>query len=454
VSRLGRRAILTGVGAGLALEAIGRRLAADPMTPAPRRLVIVQQNNGTQQAAFWPKRATREPSVGALTSPILDPLLSDPRLAARTVVVKGVRYVRDAFGTDANEHDMGFARLWTGAPLLSIGGHPWGGAASVDQIVAQRLGVESLTLAIHASSLQPFPKPGFQHRRSFAYVAPGVHKLPSLDPLEAYLRWFAAAGAQDDETKKRLALRKSALDLVRGDLASARARVGAAERDKLDAHATGVRALEDRLSDLIAGREGPGAACSRKPATPPSYQATPALLSSDESAVPALAGTMIDLIAAAIACGVTRVATLQLGFAGGQWRFDWEGVGSDHHALAHLDTRDEGVLPDVTEKIVRVNRWYAKQVAALASKLDAIPEGDGTVLDHTLIVWSNELGRGDHSQENVPIVFVGGGLWEGNRVVARGPQTFQRVGCTVLRAMGVDAAGFGDAPDCGPLAGL
>jgi hypothetical protein len=163
---------------------------------------------------------------------------------------------------------------------------------------------------------------------------------------------------------------------------------------------------------------------------------------------------MLDLIASAVACGATRVATLQLGYAGGQWRFVWEGVGQDHHALAHLDTRDEGVDPSVTEKIIRINRWYARQIAALATRLDAIPEGDGTVLDHTLIVWANELGRGDHNQENVPIVMVGGGLWEGNRVIAAGRQPFQRLGCTVLRAMDQPVLGFGDAPDCGPLVGL
>lgn len=454
MSALGRRALLSGLGSSLALSALSRRLAADPVTPAPRRLVIIQQNNGTQQAAFWPRRATHPPSIGALTSPILDPILGVPRIAERTVIVKGVYFPRDANGTDGNEHDMGFARLWTGARLLSIGGHPWGGAPSVDQLLAARFGVESMTLAIHTSSIQPYPKPGFQHRRSFSYVAPGVHKLPTLDPLEAYTRWFAAPGTLDDDARKRLQLRKSALDAVSADLTRARVGLGAAEREKLDAHADSVRALETRLSDLLAGTSSPGAACATKPAAPRDYQGAPELLVTDESSVPALATSMLDLIASAVACGATRVATLQLGYAGGQWRFDWEGVGFDHHALAHLDTRDEGVDPAVTDKIVRVNRWYAKQVAALAMRLDAIPEGDGTVLDHTLIVWSNELGRGDHNQENVPLVMIGGGLWAGNRVVVAGRQPFQRIGCTALRAMGVDAPGFGDAPDCGALVGL
>ena len=120
--------------------------------------------------------------------------------------------------------------------------------------------------------------------------------------------------------------------------------------------------------------------------------------------------TMIDLIAASFACDVTRVATLQLGYAGGKWMFDWEAIGRDaHQDLAHRDHKDEGSEPEITELLVRVHRWYATQVGALAQKLDAIPEGDGTVLDNTLIVWTSELGRGDHDMNNVPLVLLGGG---------------------------------------------
>jgi len=162
----------------------------------------------------------------------------------------------------------------------------------------------------------------------------------------------------------------------------------------------------------------------------------------------------LDLIAAAFACRLTSVATLQLGYAGGNWKFDWLGIGHDHHDLAHRDTTDAGTEAAVTEKLALVNRWYAEQVAYLAHKLDSLPEGEGTMLDHTLIAWGNEFGRGDHSLENVPAVLVGGLLPGGGRLVDAGPQPFQRLGCTVLRAMGLPAAGFGDAPECGPLAGV
>ena len=104
-----------------------------------------------------------------------------------------------------------------------------------------------------------------------------------------------------------------------------------------------------------------------------------------------------------------------------------------------------------------MNQWYAGCVARLALALDAIPEGSGTLLDNTLIVWANELGRGDHNQENIPVVLIGkagGALPRGGRVIDSGRQVFNRLGCSILNAMGLPAAGFGDAPACGPFAGL
>jgi hypothetical protein len=79
------------------------------------------------------------------------------------------------------------------------------------------------------------------------------------------------------------------------------------------------------------------------------------------------------------------------------------------------------------------------------------------MLDNTLVVWANEQGRGDHDQKNVPIVLIGragGAIKQGGRVIDEGPQVFNRLGCTVLNAMGLQRDGFGDEPTCGPFAGL
>src|SRR5258706_13984029 len=146
-----RRTFLLGLGGCLAGAALPKRLLADPqhqvpLAGPPKRLIILFQNNGTQQANFWP-------SAGAFTSPILEPILKDRSLASKTTVVRGVFVPHDANGTNGNEHDVGFARRFTGAKLLSVGGQPWGGATSVDQIVASAWKTDSLPFAVLASDV-------------------------------------------------------------------------------------------------------------------------------------------------------------------------------------------------------------------------------------------------------------------------------------------------------------
>ena len=151
------------------------------------------------------------------------------------------------------------------------------------------------------------------------------------------------------------------------------------------------------------------------------------------------------------------MATLQLGFDDGKWRFAWQGIDMNCHEVAHRDTSDKGSTPENTRRVVLMNQYYASRVARLATALDAVPEGSGTMLDNTLVVWGNELGRGDHSLENIPVVMLGragGALPRGGRVIDSGRQIFNRLGCTISNLMGRPAAGFGDAPTCGSFAGL
>jgi hypothetical protein len=446
MTRIGRRNFGSLLGGMLASLTIARRTQGDASPPP--RLILVMQNNGTQQANFWP---TGSPLRG-FTSPILEPLLSNPFIAARTTVVRGLEMQHDRFGTSGNDHDIGFNRLFCGAPLISVAGEPWGGGPSVDQVVARKWDTDSLALAVLASQFEPYPKPGFANRRSFSYIAPGVQKIPTLNPFDAYARFFATTSTSA-EAAAQLARRKSALDVAAGDLRELRARASSAARDKLDAHETSIRQLEGSLQTLMKMPQ-----CT-PPQIPFDYRARPELLVSSDEAIPALVDAMVDVLATTMGCGLARVATLQLGYGGGKWMFGWEGINMNmHDDLAHKDTSDQGSSPDVTAKLVTINRWYASVVARLAGALAATPESDGsTALDHTLIVWGNELARGDHSLTNLPVVLVGGKLADATKrgkLVDVGPQPFQRLGCTILRSMGMPADGFGDTPTCGPILGL
>ena len=424
-----------------------RALRADAGSP-PKRLVLLMQNNGTQQANFWPDAKLSSPSLDYL---FLDPTTKqDNGLKAKTNLIKQVYVPNDANGTNGNQHDMGFARMFTGEKLLSRGGEPWGGGISVDQMLAQQRMTDSLALAVVASQYEPSPKPGFAHRESFTYLGPATLKHPRRDPLDAF-RYLFPAGDQPDAAL-RLQLRQSVLDAVTGNLAEVSARLGPSERTKLDYHLTAIRDVERHMSAAAAE-------CPTRPAVPPDYLAMdPNAELNQETYIPQMVDNMVDLAAVALTCNLASIVTLQLGFCGGKWGFGWQGINMECHGdVAHHDTSDAGSDPVNTQRVVLMNQYYAACVARLATALDAVPEGDGTVLDNTLLVWANELGRGDHNQENVPIVLIGkagGALPQGGRVLDAGRQVFNRLGCTILNLMDNPSAGFGDVPDCGVFDGL
>jgi len=150
--------------------------------------------------------------------------------------------------------------------------------------------------------------------------------------------------------------------------------------------------------------------------------------------------------------------TSPIGVAASSWRYDWLGIGTNSHDnIAH---KDDGMTPVVTEQLTTIGRWHAEHVARLALALDALPSGSGngrTALDDTLIVWSNELATGQHSLVDIPVTLIGGGAGRvkpAGGLVDVGPQTYHRLGCTMLNAMGATSAGFGEEPSCGVLHGV
>jgi hypothetical protein len=160
-------------------------------------------------------------------------------------------------------------------------------------------------------------------------------------------------------------------------------------------------------------------------------------------------------VALAVSCQLTRVVTFQFGHGGEKWYFRWLGINENSHDdIAH---RDNGTDPAVSEKLTRMNVWYAEQVAYLARALERLPEGEGTVLDNTLVVWGNEIATGPHGMADIPIVLLGrsaGRIKNPGVLVDAGPQDYRRLGTTLLNVMGVPALGFGEAPTCGALVGV
>ncbi len=165
----------------------------------------------------------------------------------------------------------------------------------------------------------------------------------------------------------------------------------------------------------------------------------------------------IELVVSSLAADFTRVATLQYTNSVGQPRFKWLGIDEGQHELSHEPNSNEAAQ----DKLTRINAWYAGEIAHLAKRLAETPEpgGEGSLLDHTTILWTNELGEGNsHSHADIPFVLIGGGLgFTMGRAVEFGGVPHNRLLVTLAHAMGhTDLSRFGNPDYCGdgPLTGL
>jgi hypothetical protein len=430
----GRRALLRAAGSTLLVPAFLREAFASPQVIGPR-LVIFMQALGTHQQTFWPDASG--------TSPILNPILGDAALRAKTVLVKGIRNETTGPG---NEHDRGFNSLWTGVKPIGVPEDCFGGGESIDQILRRQLAPQVKFPSLNCGVLAADVAPKNGHRRSFSYIGPGRQLPTRVDPYRLYAMLFPEnSNDSPDVSARRLALRKSVLDHAARDLSSLSGRLGPKERQKLEAHSTALREYEVRLS-AAAG----SGACARP--SPPGA----GIDVMREDNVPVLTDLMLDLVAVALQCNVTRIVTFQLGFCGNQWRYRWLGIDKDsHEEIAHFDVPD-GSNAVTGAAMTEIGRWVAERLARFTRKLDAVPEQGGTALDNSLVVWANENSNGVHGMTNLPIVLLGraGGRLARTGVIDDGVQSHYQLNTSVLRLMGIEAAGFGDKPDCGPLRGL
>jgi hypothetical protein len=162
----------------------------------------------------------------------------------------------------------------------------------------------------------------------------------------------------------------------------------------------------------------------------------------------------IDLLVNSFANDMARVATLQYTKSVGSARMNWLDITDGHHGLSHEPDTDESAQ----KKLIKINTWFAGEVRYLADKLAATPEpgGDGSMLDHTMIVWTNELGKGNsHTLDNIPFVLLGGGFgFDMGRALKFDKVPHNRLHLALAHAVGHRIETFGKRDLCtaGPLA--
>lgn len=425
------------------LKQLGLSAAALPFLPAlpslaagaadapMRRIIFLFTPNGTIPEEFWPDETGPDFKLKRILAP-LEPFKD--RLMTLHGVCNKVR-------GDGDGHMRGISCLLTADELLPgniQGGSDkpagWARNISIDQEIRNFLQARPET-ATRFGSLEvgvAVPNRADPWTRG-SYAGANQPLAPLSDPYALFDKLYGG-------TRDRGNL-GSVLDDVREDLRTIAARTDPAERTLLDQHATFVREMErDLQQDSTASLIFP----------PPALEQGVAL---DNDGIPKISSMQADLLVNAFANGLARVATIQYTNSVGQARMRWLDIHDDHHHLSHEPDNNL----DAREKLVKINTWLCGQLADLARKLDAIPEPgrDGTLLDHTTIIWTNELGKGNsHSLDNIPFVLLGGGLGlRGGRAMRFDRVTHNRLWLSVAHAFGHHIPSFGREEFCqgGPL---
>lgn len=397
-----------------------------------QRMVFMFTPNGTLPNLFWPDAAGADFQF----KQILDPLQP---FRKQTLIVKGLcNKVRG----DGDGHMRGMSCLLTGIELFPgniQGGSDtpagWPKGPSIDQ------------------ELKHFLQSRPETKTRFGSLEFGVGVPNRADP---WTRWnYAAAnqpvGAISDpyemfeklygQTRDREHV-ASILDGLRADLKQAAARLGRESAAMLEKHVTLVREMEVELQET-AKQKLDHAAPRLEPG-----------VGQDNDDMPRQSAMQSELLVNALANDMTRIASLQFTNSVGQAKMRWLGIDEGHHSLSH----DPDLNAGSQEKLTKINVWFCEQLASLAQKLASTPEpgGEGSLLDHTTILWTNELGKGNsHSLDNIPFVLVGGGLgFASGRSLQLELTPHNRLWLSVAHAFGHEIKTFGNPRLCeaGPLA--
>jgi hypothetical protein len=364
------------------------RLAETRAQPraAPKRLVIVFSPNGTNPEDWVPSR--RSETDFELDSPILAPLAHHKD---RLLLVEGLA-MPCTDESDGAVHPRSTGATLTGRPLAP-GGLQAG--ISIDQHIANSVGSRtrfpSLQLGVRLGGLRTFD--------TIATTGPGVG-LPSLsDPWEVFDLVFGDVVADPAELVELRLRRRSVLDRVRGDLERLQRELGAEERLQLESHLTALREAERGLVDA-------GPTCVVPELGPPIHRG---LMEN----FPTILRLQTDLLVLALRCDRTRVATFQWGSQVSIGQLPWLGIARPHHPITHDAAADAtGALSPLARQcradITRIDTWFAGEFAYLLDALHAVPEGEGTMLDHTLVLWVNEMSNGwQHSNDDLKWIVAG-----------------------------------------------
>jgi len=397
--QLSRRNFLRGIGATIALpmlpSAIPARAAASAANSAPLRMAFMFVPNGVHMPDWTPSS-----SGAAFDLPyILEPLAPVKRDIA---VLSGLTHDKGRNNDDgAGDHARSAGVFLTGSQPLKTEGKIRAGA-SIDQFAAAQLGSDTRfpSLELGTEGGRPYGKcdSGYScaYSNSISWRDPKTPMMKMTDPREVFERLFGDVAGKDAKraTAERSNYRKSVLDYVLDDAKRLEKKVSHSDKQKLDEYLTSVREIEKRLENSEDAEGDTQKAITnfgRPDGTPDTAEGHLRLLG--------------DMMVLAFQTDTTRVSSFMFANAGSNRAYREIGINDGHHSLSHHQNRKEKL-----DKIRDINRHHVAQLSYILQRLKSIPEGEGNLLDNTLVMYGSGICDGNrHNNENLPILFAGGG---------------------------------------------
>jgi len=426
---LPRRTFLRGAGVTLALPLLDAMIPSfsDAAVAGPvRRLGFVYIPMGCNWFQFFPKE------VGKLTE--LSPTLSTLTPVLNQVTVISNLELKNSYSP--GNHATSNSGFLSAARAKMTEGADYELATTVDQIAAKQLGKQtplpSLELAVDATTPIGACDGGMSciYETSLSWSSPTTPLPAEANPRVVFERLFGDGGSAAD---RLAALREdgSLIDFVSDDIAHVQKKLGPGDRTKLSQYLDTVREIERRIQKAEQQTANSAAPDLTRPIGVPSAYGDHAKL-------------MFDLQALAMQADITRVITFQLAREASTRTYPEVGVPEAHHPTSH-----HGNDPEKLAKLAKINAYHVSLFAYYLEKLKSTPDGDGSLLDHSMILLGSGMGNPDvHNHVNLPIVVAGGGagkLKGGRHIKYEEPTPLANLHLTLLDKIGIHLDSFADS---------
>jgi hypothetical protein len=438
---MGRRTVLRGMRATLALPLLDAMMtstrAAEAAAKARMRLQVIYMPNGMMMQNFTP---TQKGEGYALT-PILKPL--EP-YREKFAVISGLAHKQaEALGDGGGDHGRSCGSYLTGVHVKKTEGADITSGPSMDQIVAQQFSeqtqIPSLELGLDPPSLVGSCDTGYScaYTNTLSWRTASTPLPVTINPREVFERIFGDGDSLDAKSRLvRLRRQASILDSVAEDARHLSGSMGADDKKKIEEYMQSIRDIERRIQKMEEG--GPASVAL------PAYARPSGIPDSFEE----YARMMIDLQVLAYQADMTRVGTFMVGREVSGRSYPEIGVADAHHPLSH-----HGNDPEKIAKLTKINVLHMEQVAYYMKRMSETRDGEGTLLDHTMLLAGASLADSNsHQHTNLPVI-VAGGLIKGNQhMVVADDTPMTNLMLSMMDRLGVQQDRLGDST--GRLAGL